>query len=601
MKKRIVWLVVSCLLVASLVLTSCAPAVTEEEEVVKKEEVKKEEVKKEEVVKEEKVALGPEVPKYGGTFIGIMEEPTVGFDDGYSPAYQCLTSQLTQEEILGGDWSKGPAGTDETEFWFTGFYSFRERPLLAESWEMPDPDTIIFHIRKGVHWHNKPPVNGRELTAEDVAFSIDRIYRGQQVGRPTSKQYPGWFESATATDKWTVMVKCHDSEKYRTPYIVELMADTMEIVAPEVIEKYGSQRDWRNVVGTGPFMLVDHVPGSTMTLERHPNYWGKDPLHPENQLPYLDSMTWLVILDPSTRIAALRTGKADWFWNVGRDDAASLKKSTPELQWKRRVLHKSGVLFMRVDKPELPYGDIRVRRALHMAIDFEAIKDDYYGGEAEVLFFPIAPVFKKAYTPLDQLPESTRELFEYQPDKAKQLLAEAGYPDGFKATVLTEPHTEHIDLLSIVQKYFADIGVELELDVRDYSVYKSIQVNRTHDEMIFYRKSLSYPMTMYEALPLSSYNLSMISDPVCDEIFAKVWAFETYGDQAVQDKLLNSHQLQYLSQAYVIQVPVPLVYTMWWPWVQNYHGEYSVGRSNHYNFPIWIWVDQDMKKAMMGK
>ena len=104
-----------------------------------------------------------------------------------------------------------------------------------------------------------------------------------------------------------------------------------KIVPHEVVDEYGNLRDWRNSCGTGPFMLVDYIKGSSWTVERNPNYWGNDPIHPENKLPYLDSVKCLIIPDTSTMMAALRTAKIDQL-EVGWEEAGSLMKSNPELQ-----------------------------------------------------------------------------------------------------------------------------------------------------------------------------------------------------------------------------------------------------------------------------
>ncbi|MFC2016763.1 hypothetical protein ACFLUF_03510, partial [Chloroflexota bacterium] len=168
MKKKIVWLLVSCLMVAALVLGSCAPAVTEEE---KEEAVTEEE--KEEVVTEGKemvtnsVGKLVEKPRYGGRLNHLCYNPTIaGFDEGFATQMVCHTVHFTHEELLTGDWTKGPMGTGEMD-WANSMWPGTENtvPLLAESWEVTGPDTITWHIRKGVYWQDKYPVNGREMDA----------------------------------------------------------------------------------------------------------------------------------------------------------------------------------------------------------------------------------------------------------------------------------------------------------------------------------------------------------------------------------------------------------------------------------------------------
>lgn len=589
MKKRIAWFL-SCLMVVALVLASCAPA-AEEEEVVPVEE--------EEVVVVEEVAVGPEVPKYGGVFTTVLATPVRGFDDAFTVTWDCFTNQLTNEELLIGDWARGPAGT--SEFWPRDlFWTEFEVGNLAESWEVPDADTIIFHIRPGILWQDKPPVNGRELVAADVAFSINRVF--ETPGSYLSATCPEWFESAMATDKYTVTVKCKDSETTRTALAFEYVADCLVIVAPEVIETYGDMRDWKNVVGTGPFILTDYVPDSSVTLKKNPAYWGKDPLHPENQLPYLDGINMLIIQDSSTRLSALRTGQLDWGGrSIAWDDAENLMETTPELQWSRELAENPFLISMRTDTK--PFDDVRVRRALHMAIDLQTMSEELYpGGNAEILSFPEPPLAEKYLycgSPLEEQPESIRELFEYNPDKAKQLLAEAGYPDGFKTSIVCPSFPVYVDVLTVVKEYWADIGVDLELDAKEWGVFSSTFVTKGYKEMVFcYCCGISLPHKFLEAKPGSIFNLSIVDDPYMNERLAEVWGWENMEDQPLKTKLVHEMSLHFLDEACAIQLPNPYLYIAWWPWVQNYHGEYSVGSINQYNFPKWIWLDQGLKKEM---
>jgi peptide/nickel transport system substrate-binding protein len=109
----------------------------------------------------------------------------------------------------------------------------------------------------------------------------------------------------------------------------------------------------------------------------------KDPLRPENSLPYLDGVRWIVIPDYSTRVAAMRTDKADYIRQISLEDRNSLLQSKPQLQYRASLDNTGYLIYMRIDKPELPFHDIRVRQALSMAIDRQAIKKDFYLGDAE--------------------------------------------------------------------------------------------------------------------------------------------------------------------------------------------------------------------------
>ena len=168
--KKIILLLISCLIVLSLAVASCGPATVEEEE-------------------EEMGLLPPEVPKYGGTLTMVYSEP-FGFDPYYNFQMECKQLFLCNEELLMGDWTKGPAGTGETD-WTSGCLGFAGllTGQLCEEWEFKDDRTLWFKIRQGVHWWDKPPMNGRELTAKDVEYNFHR-YFGLGSGYTEISPYP---------------------------------------------------------------------------------------------------------------------------------------------------------------------------------------------------------------------------------------------------------------------------------------------------------------------------------------------------------------------------------------------------------------------------
>ena len=593
MKRKIVWLLVSCLMVAALVLASCGEAVEEEEELApppEEEEVAPPPEEEEEVVP---VVVGP---RYGGVYIEGRGVDQVHFDEASLYIHTCHSLKLTNEDLLMGDWAKGPAGTNEASWLYHApVPTHLIAGCLAESWEFPEPDTCIFHIRKGVHWHDKPPVNGRELTADDVVHSLKRVWTIPSSYTTNAYKWETHIESMTAPDKYTFVLKCLPG---KLGLVFPMLTDHHRIVPPELYPEDKPMKEWENTCGTGPFMLVDYVSGSSATFERHPNYWGTDPLHPENQLPYLDGVKWLIVPDVSTQLAALRTGKIDSLI-VGWEEAGQLIESNPELEYLRWFSGSMNTMFWKLDTP--PYNDLRVRQALAMAIDNQAIADEYYGGDAEILGFPIPPIaeWKDVYIPVDKLAEETREQYEYHPDKAKQLLAEAGYPDGFKTEVIC--YAAQVDLLSIVKAYWADIGVDLEINVKEYGVWSSmgLGVKKTFEHMFMYIVTSTGPFRFYHETPGKTPNISGIDDPKVNEAFAAITA--AWPDDAKQREIYRELLPHTLAMNYQLQLPTGHLYTFWQPWVKGYHGEYAVGYANQSGFPTYIWIDQDLKEEMTGR
>ncbi|MFC1954170.1 ABC transporter substrate-binding protein, partial [Chloroflexota bacterium] len=524
-------------------------------------------------------------------------------------ASMAYTLNLTNESLGEGDWAKGPAGTGETEYWLNVWAPEYEVGSPAESWEMPDQSTLIFHIRKGVHYALNPQseasrlMGGREFTSEDVAFTLNRAF-SLPMAYWVRAGYKGWLKSIETPDKYTVVLKVEDAPKHRTSHLWQLVLEHIHLAPKEVIEKYGDTQDWKHSAGIGPFMLVDAIAGSAYILEKNTNYWMKDPVHPENQLPYLDGIKCLIIPDISTRMAAIRTGKVDRIENVGWEDGATLIKTNPELQYKGGRGEYVNVIFIRIDKPELPIGDVRVRRALFMATDFEAILNDYYGGNADIISWPTNPAIKAQYVPFEEMSDMVKEQYTYNPEKAKQLLAEAGYPNGFKTSVNMDGNAERVDLMSVVKANWAEIGVDLELDIKEYSVFISTAKAHTYPQMTLYVPTNSRPDRQMYTIGGSTLDMSMTGGvPYLDERRGKILSFEYMQPDklAERNQLVQECNINTLEGAYQLALPTPNNYAFWQPWLQNYRGESSVGMYNFYRWPKYVWVDQDMKKEMTGR
>jgi len=388
----------------------------------------------------------------------------------------------------------------------------------------------------------------------------------------------------------------------------EMISGWITIQPYDVVNKYGDLRDWRNSVGTGPFMLTDYVIGSYSTFVRNPNYWQTDPCGPGegNQLPYLDGVNYLTILDASSRIAALRTAKIDFLTAVDDEDAEPLIKASPELQYIRHLTTGQSQMWFKVD--EKPFDDIKVRQALHMAVDYQAIVDYYYGGSAIIVAFPSAPIagYEALYTPLEELPESTRELYEYNPEKAEQLLDEAGYPGPNRLTFSCLCWSEaSIDILSIYINDLAKIGVTLNLDVKQKAVFDSMRLARNFKGALAYDNqdviTSASPLKHQEYVCGTAKNSSGICDPYLDSLEAKIWSFESAGKEDVRQAAAKAFNDYALSQAYVIDSPCYYVYKLWWPWVKNYYGVAGVGYFGNDDNTKFIWIDQDLKKEITGK
>src|SRR5438876_938457 len=240
---------------------------------------------------------------------------------------------------------------------------------LAESWSQPNETTYVFKLRKGVRWHNKPPVNGRELTADDVVYSVNHFLT---VKGNANAYMLRSLEKVEAVDRHTVKFTLKE------PFVwfLDMLANPMAvaIIAREVVEKYGDLKKAESVVGTGPWMLDAYRPNVGLTFVSNPGYFIAG-------LPYIDRVEMAVDEDNASRIAAFLAGKYDLGWEfpgtINRTDLVqikdTLKQKRPNLKTVEFPSAVMSHISMRTDAK--PFSDVRVRQAMSLAIDRQAIID----------------------------------------------------------------------------------------------------------------------------------------------------------------------------------------------------------------------------------
>jgi len=459
---------------------------------------------------------------------------------------------------------------------------------LAEKWEITDPTTITAHLRQGIHWQNKPPVNGREFVAADVEYHYNRMLgtgSGYTEGNPMYLGMAGNLAKVTAVDKYTVAFKFKQPSAQNFQTIADRFA-LNEMDAPEWVEMgkgaSGSSsplNDWTKVVGTGAWMLTNLISGSSLTFEKNPNYWATDERHPGNKLPYFDSVTILIIPDSSTRLAALRTGQIDVMnSNAGGlewQDKQQLAKSNPEIQTVPVPAGASGV-GLRVDKK--PFNDIRVRIALDMAINRADIAKGFYGGTSSPNPVGLVTADYKGYAyDYADWPQSLKDQYAYNPAGAKKLLAEAGYPNGFKTNVVSTNDTNTLKLMEIFKDFFKDIGVDMEIIPMDSAAYQSFTRGGKHDQMSSQGLAFTWPPTRlidtYYSKTLGDcvfYGLNNAPDEVYDTLHDQLLATS---DPTEAMKIFQQMDKRVIEQHYTIAAPEKYTYAAWQPWLKGYSGE----------------------------
>jgi len=539
-----------------------------------------------------------EKPQYGGWYHISRTTDFRSFDDclSTSPQYAVPNINLTNEELSVGDWTKSTQGTGEASWTCGGtYFPHLMTGCLATSWDLPDNETIIWHIRQGVYWHDKPPVNGREFNAHDVVYNLNRAFNA--TGSYMAGNYPQdkgrGPTSIIALDDWTVEMKVPPEQQ------VPILFGTNGYIVmqpPEMIEEYGDMSDWQNACGTGPFILTDYTPVSSATYEKNPNYWRKHPLHPEDQMPYVDGVQFLIIPDSTTAQAAFRTGKLEARFGVNKDDLEALMRTNPDLLWDTVTPQLNPCIFMRQDKPELPYDDIRVRKALFYGIDHQAIIDDYYEGNAEMITAPIAhiPELEAMYRSLEEYPEDIQKLYGYYPEEAMDLLADAGYPDGFECTVLST--TE--GLLPIIKDMWSKINVEMNIEIKTSAVFNSIIVGSRQEDMVYYYLDGRPVLKCNYWRPEIYFNLSRIQNDYFDEVWPVLNESMLDWDKCAE--IIKDLEPRMRAEAYQIDLPAGYSYFLWWPWLKGWHGETTIGYWNDYTQFQYLWIDTELREELSG-
>ena len=586
-----------------------------EKEVVKTVEVPGQTVVVEKVVVQE-VPLGyvtdptngevVSAPRYGGTMT-IRSRMLENHVDPWF-VHHIFQIEGVLEKLGMSDWG---ADRDEFNFLSPEPPMFALNGSLAESWESPDPLTIIFKIREGANWHDKAPMNGREVTAYDVEYSWHRMRGipdkyGFTEPAPNNPLADMAVESITATDNNTLEWKL--SEPYFDAERQILLNFATWIMPREVIEEHGDLRDWKNLVGTGPWMLTDMVFDSVYNLDKNPNYWGFDEKYPQNRLPYLDEVRAL-IMSEEAEMAALRTGKVDGVTfgtnELTIDEAKNLSKTNPEIEMWPYARNSFTSFF--INTTMLPFDDVRVRHAMQMALDLEEVNDSYYGGLGVVgPFGALGEGTGGFYTPFEEWPEELQGYYTYNPAGAEALLDEAGYPRGadgirFK-TFLNEPGADSdMDMNIIATTYWAEIGVEVEIKPpADNATWVAMRRNTDFEGLISGgggRNGVNPMLLLFHMMHSEgAFNTPGLIDAEFDALYDAAAAATTEEERERLGRQADMRRTWLHPSIWFLKVPQ---YALVQPWLVGYNGERDLGPMQR-NGVVWarLWIDSELKEAM---
>ena len=298
-------------------------------------------------------------------------------------------------------------------------------PQIAQSWEQIDDTTYRFHIREGLKFHN-----GEDLTAEDVKFSLD---------------------------SYTVTVTTD------APYAPALRNLAVPFAAIVPMDYVSANPDILKTapVGSGPYKFVSWSQNDSVKLEAYDEYYAGE--------PKTKNLVMKVIPEAAQRTIALETGEVDIAYDLLRSDARRVSEARDLTLYEIPSLSCYYITF---NMNKAPFDNKLVRQALSMAIDRQLLVDTVNGGSGEVANALVAPAVFGYYNPGD---------YEYNPEKAKQLLKEAGYPNGFSCTLWVNNNQERVEMCQAIQEMFREIGIDCRVEVLEFGAFISRTTAGEHD------------------------------------------------------------------------------------------------------------------------
>lgn len=409
-------------------------------------------------------------------------------------------------------------------------------PMLAESFKQIDDVTYEFKLKKGVKFHN-----GEEMKASDVKFSFERASKAAPVAHIMGDIDTSSFNMA---DDYTISFKLN---KPNTGFLASLIHTGASILNEKAVTEAGDKYAM-NPVGTGPFKFVSWAKGSEVNLEAFSDFHGTKPA--------FSKLVIKVIPEATNRTIELESGGVDIAYEITANDLSRVEDNK-DLQLLRVIDNSTAYLGFNTQKK--PFSDLKVRQAIGYALDIDSIVTSVWRGIGRVAVGPIGPNVKYS--------DKSIPGHEYNVEKAKQLLKEAGLEKGFKTTIWTNEKKERVDMATIMQSQLKEVGIEVEIKVLEWGAYID-GLNKGEHDMFILGWSTQTPdpdMAVYATFISKNAgaggNYSFINDPKLDELIQKG---RTMKDSDERQAVYYDIQKEIIAQA---------------PWVFLTNGEQVVGAS----------------------
>ena len=376
-------------------------------------------------------------------------------------------------------------------------------PCLAESWEVSDDNkTYTFHLRKGVQFH----AGYGEFTSEDVAYTLERL-NDPDVGATDvkTKCKVDNIESMDTSDPYTFVLHLKEPDN---EMLMDFASWYTNIICKKAYEELKPSGFGAAPVGTGPFEYESGKPSEFYVVKRFEDYWGEKPA--------LDKIQITMLADETSRVNAYNAGEVDM---ISLNDSNSILKFRDTEGCEVKTISGAGCYYLGMNTEKEPFNNRKVREALKYAINYDEMLNDYWSG---TILPPTGYV--QSYCIYAATPEETGYTYEYNPEKAKALLAEAGYPDGFSTSVSSPNDSLSKGPLLIIQQYLAEVGVDMEIQLSEFATFLD-DVRNGRDDMWFLVNGDGYRgdqwLTSFTSAKIPGSNWCMFKNEEFDELIEK--------------------------------------------------------------------------------
>ncbi|MCI8537326.1 MAG: hypothetical protein HFF18_01485 [Oscillospiraceae bacterium] len=407
-------------------------------------------------------------PQYGGSATFYSEELKAIFDPSMDDSYSYA---LWFEGLWSIDW----AGQD---FGFKSKYITYDHLAgqIADTWEFDEEAAVLtVNLRQDVYFQDKAPYNGRQLTAKDVEWSFCRLLGLNGYPKVETTGNANWAVSLSNLAGVTVLDDYTIQFQLNTPTEVALntfmtVGASVNIGGPEWDELTPEQQSSVDyAAGTGPYILKELSVDNYAIFEKNPNYYDYDERYPENRLPYLDTIKLVYIADSANILTQFIAGELDyigWRSNLLSASQRSQLESALDSSAYTRYPYDTGPMSIGVKMNTEPFNDVRVRRAMQMAIDLNTTTVYTTGEPSPKVVVP--GLWSTAMVDCTSVGSGTwgeeiTSQFSYDVEGAKELLAAAGYPNGFEFTIVLPPVAD-TDLYMLAKNYLAAVGITMNIE-----------------------------------------------------------------------------------------------------------------------------------------